>query len=81
MDDLELIDSTVRYANHHWFTGICSLSNEFPQDEINSAAYFDEVVANTKHIFVPALDDEGYIVWSPELPDIKLTYKNLASVD
>jgi hypothetical protein len=74
------IEFTVREGNSHWATGVCSLCKKVPRGhvpgvvsptediasaEIPSEAFFDEIVANTAHIFTPALDGEGYLVWSP----------------
>lgn len=62
------IECTIRESEHHWATGVCSLYTELPQDDIQSEAFFDAIVMNTTHIFTPALDGEGYLVWSPIIP-------------
>ncbi|MBN2291141.1 MAG: hypothetical protein JXM70_01875 [Pirellulales bacterium] len=61
----EVIECALRESEQHWATGVCSTSVPMPEGNIPSEAFFDEIVANTKHIFTPALDGEGYLVWSP----------------
>jgi hypothetical protein len=63
--DLDLIDSTIRESADHWGIGVCSLCKDIPHTEIQSEAFFDEIVTNAAHIFVPAFDGEGFLVWSP----------------
>jgi hypothetical protein len=63
----EAIETTIRESEHHWATGVCCLCERVPQRDIPSEAFFDAIVANTAHIFTPALDEEGYLIWSPTL--------------
>jgi hypothetical protein len=63
----ESTECAIREWEQTWGTAVCSSSVEVPWGEIESDSFFDEIVANTKHIFVPALDGEGYLVWSPVL--------------
>jgi hypothetical protein len=60
----DFIEQTIREADNTWLTGVCSICKEVPQGEILSEAFFDEIVANAVHIFVPALDGEGFLVWT-----------------
>lgn len=62
----DAIECALRESEHHWATGVCSRYAAMPHGDIPSEAFFDEIVANTAHIFTPALDGEGYLVWSPE---------------
>lgn len=61
----ESIECAIRESEHHWATGVCSLYAELPQGDIPSETFFDAVVGSTAHIFTPALDGQGYLVWSP----------------
>ena len=63
----EAIETTIRESEHHWATGVCCLCERVPQGDIPSEAFFDAIAANTAHIFTPALDGEGYLIWSPTL--------------
>jgi hypothetical protein len=63
----ESIECTIRESEHHWATGVCSLCAQVPEGDIPSEAFFDGIVASTSHIFTPALDGDGYLVWSPVL--------------
>ncbi len=64
----EAIDSAVRESSHHWATAVCSLCAAVPECEVTSDSFFDEIVANTAHVFTPAIDGEGYLFWSPRMP-------------
>lgn len=59
------IESALRESQPHWGTGVCSRYADMPGAEIATEGFFDLLVANTTHIFTPALDGEGYLVWSP----------------
>jgi hypothetical protein len=63
--DLELIEDTISEPWHHWFVGVCAAGFTIPDNNEFSADSLDELVARTEHIFVPAFDDEGFLVWSP----------------
>lgn len=60
------IECALRESEHHWAAGICTLCREIPEAEIGSEEFFDEIVAHAAHVFTPAFDNEGYLVWSPE---------------
>jgi hypothetical protein len=62
---LELIDDTISESKSHCGIGVCSSCEVVPDGEVHSEAFFDEIVGNTKHIFVPAFDGEGFLIWSP----------------
>ncbi|MGA2035489.1 MAG: hypothetical protein ABSG68_24840 [Thermoguttaceae bacterium] len=62
----DAIECALRESEHHWATGLCSFCRGVPPGEIASEAFFDVVVANAAHIFTPALDGGGYLIWSPE---------------
>lgn len=63
----DAIEATLRESQYYWAVGVCSRCADLPRGEIPSEAFFDEIVASTEHIFVPALDEEGFLVWSPRL--------------
>ena len=65
--DFDSIESAVRESSHHWATGVCSFCKDVPRGDIDSETFFDTIAANTSHIFTPALDGEGFMVWSPIL--------------
>ena len=62
--DPDLIEAAV-VSRHHWQTGVCSSCARVPEEDIPNEEFLDEIVENTKHIFVPAFDDSGYIIWTP----------------
>jgi len=62
--DPELVESAI-VARHHWQTGVCSAVAPLPESEISDISFFREVTTNTSHIFVPAFDGSGYLIWSP----------------
>jgi hypothetical protein len=59
------IEATLRESHYHWTTSICARCADLPRGDIPSEVFFDDIVARTEHIFVPALDEEGFLVWSP----------------
>jgi hypothetical protein len=61
----EAIEATLRESQYRCATGICSHCASLPPFDIPSESFFDDVVNSTEHIFVPALDEEGFLVWSP----------------
>jgi hypothetical protein len=56
-------DSIV--PRHHWQTGVCSSCEQVPDGDIPNEGFLDKIVSNTKHIFIPAFDGSGYLIWSP----------------
>lgn len=64
-DDDDSIECVIRESRDHWATGVCSSCSEVPQGDILQDGILNAIVANTRHIFTPALDGEGYLVWSP----------------
>lgn len=60
------IEATLRESQYEWATGVCSRCADLPRGDIPSEAFFDEIIGHTEHIFVPALDEEGFLVWSPK---------------
>lgn len=59
------IEATLRESQYRWATGVCSRCANVPQGDIPCEAFFDDIVGSTEHLFVPALDEEGFLVWSP----------------
>jgi hypothetical protein len=43
-------------------TGVCSRCARAYEGEVESDVFFDEIVANARYVFGPALDGEGYVV-------------------
>ncbi|MDR3232442.1 MAG: hypothetical protein LBT46_02025 [Planctomycetaceae bacterium] len=78
----ESIECAIRESEYQWATSVCSSCAEVPLGDIPSEAFFDAIVANTTHIFVPALDGEGYLVWClcPEnlgsVPNLEISVEN-----
>ncbi|MDG3002488.1 hypothetical protein [Paludisphaera mucosa] len=66
--DLDAIENAIG-SRHHWQTGVCSRCQEPPKSDIDDAWFLDEIVDHTAHIFVPAFDGGGYLIWSPEVRD------------
>lgn len=60
------IEATLRESQYQWATGVCSRCADLPHGDIPSEAFFDGIVDSVEHIFVPALDEEGFVVWSPQ---------------
>lgn len=61
----ELIEAAVE-SRHYWQTGVCSTCAHFLDGDIPDEEFLDGIVCHTKHIFVPAFDGSGYLIWSPE---------------
>jgi hypothetical protein len=60
--DPDQIESAV-ISRHHWQTGICTECARVPEADIPDEAFLDEIVQNTSHIFIPAFDGTGYLIW------------------
>jgi hypothetical protein len=59
-----MIEAAVA-TRHQWQTNVCSACISVPEGDIPDEAFLDEIVQNTEHIFMPAFDGSGYIIWSP----------------
>ena len=64
--DPELVEDTISEPWHKWFCGICAAGSTIPNDNEFSTDFLDQLVTGTEHIFVPAFDNEGFLVWSPK---------------
>lgn len=62
--DPELIEAAIA-TSHYWQTGVCSACAHVPDGDIPDESYLDEIVRNTRHLFVPAFDNSGFLLWSP----------------
>jgi hypothetical protein len=62
--DPDLVEAAV-VASHHWQTGVCSACAAVPDGDIPDEAFLDGIVDNTRHIFIPAFDGSGYLIWDP----------------
>ena len=63
MTDADMIEAAV-VSRHRWQTGVCSTCPCFPDGDIPNEDFLDDIVSNTKKIFVPAFDDTGYLIWT-----------------
>lgn len=61
--DPDAIDDSVRNGARYQ-TGICSTSVNIPTADMQDDAFLEEVAVNARHIFVPAFDGSGYLIWS-----------------
>jgi len=61
--DPEMIESAI-VARNHWQTGICSSCKNFPETNNVDENLLDELVTYINHIFVPAFDGSGYLIWT-----------------
>lgn len=66
--DSEKIEAAVA-PRHYWQTGICSSCSQVPSGDVPHEAWLDEIVRNTKYVFVPAFDGTGHMIWSPADPE------------
>jgi hypothetical protein len=62
--DPDLIEASIIEA-HHWQTNVCSSCRHLPEGDSVDESFLDEITHNAKHIFVPAFDLTGYLIWSP----------------
>jgi hypothetical protein len=62
--DLELIEAAIA-PSHHWQTGVCSSCVHVPDGDIPDEGFLDEIVRNTRYLFLPAFDGSGSLLWSP----------------
>jgi hypothetical protein len=61
--DLEEIEDAVR-PSAQYQTAVCSTCSVVPEGESLGEGFLDEVARNARHIFVPAFDGSGYLIWS-----------------
>src|SRR5207302_1919864 len=61
VSDPEEIENAI-VPRHQWQTGVCSRCKQVPKGDIPDVAFLDEIVENTKHVFVPAFDGSGYLI-------------------
>jgi hypothetical protein len=61
--DPELIEDSVAPCAR-FQTGVCSTSVNIPMGDMQDNAFLEEVAVNARHIFVPAFDGSGYLIWS-----------------
>jgi hypothetical protein len=60
----QMIDNAISDSLGHWGTGVCSRSEHIPAGILPDDSFLDQIVQNTKHIFIPAFDHGGYLIWS-----------------
>lgn len=61
----DAIEAALRESQHHWSVGVCSRYADVPRGDVPTESFFEDIVDSAEHIFVPALDNEGFLVWSP----------------
>jgi hypothetical protein len=67
------IEATLRESQYYWTTNVCSRCADLPRGDIPSEAFFDDIAGSTRHIFVPTLDEEGFLIWSPRISQANLS--------
>ncbi len=55
----------TRQAFVNWGVGVCATCDRIPENSITDASFFDEIVRSTSHIFLPAFDGDGFLIWTP----------------
>jgi len=60
------IYNSIREAFVSWGVGVCTSCKIIPDKSITDDSFFDEIVRNTRHIFLPAFDGDGFLVWTPQ---------------
>jgi hypothetical protein len=66
--DVELIDSAVGDTLGHWGVAVCSSCARIPERDVPDETFLEEIAENTKHILMPAFDNDGYMIWTPGAP-------------
>lgn len=61
--DPEAIEDAVRPRGRYQ-TGVCSTSEGIPGGDVLDETFLDELTRNARHLFVPAFDGSGYLIWS-----------------
>lgn len=61
--DLDAIEDAVK-PGARYQTGVCSTCASVPDGDIPDEGFLDEVTRNARHVFVPAFDGSGYLIWS-----------------
>lgn len=57
---------STRKAFVNWGVGVCATCDRIPENSITDASFFDEIVRRTRHIFLPAFDGDGFLIWTPQ---------------
>lgn len=57
---------SIRQSFVSWGVAVCSICEKIPEGSIMDETFFDEIVDDTSHIFLPAFDGDGFLVWSPK---------------
>lgn len=63
---LDAVEDSIRMSQAHWGIGVCSRCDHVPEGDIPGEAFFDAIVSNTKYVFMPAFDGDGFLIWSPK---------------
>ncbi|MCC7084276.1 MAG: hypothetical protein IT427_04635 [Pirellulales bacterium] len=62
----DVSEDAIRVPWNQWFVGLCADNITMPKNAEWTERFLDEITASTQHIFVPAFDDEGFLVWTPK---------------
>lgn len=61
------IYNAIRQSFVNWGVGVCATCKKIPEKKsITDDSFFDEIVSNTRHIFLPADDGNAYLIWTPQ---------------
>lgn len=63
--DSETIEASIS-PRGHWQTSACSNYKGVLPDELEDRSTLATIVHATKHLFVPAFDGNGYLIWTPK---------------
>ena len=60
------IYNAIRQSFVNWGVGVCATCKTIPEKSITDDSFFDEIVSNTRHIFLPADDGCAFLIWTPQ---------------
>lgn len=61
------IYNAIRKSFENWGVGVCAICKKNPEKSITDNSFFDVIVSNTRHIFLPADDGDAFLIWTPQL--------------
>ncbi len=62
------IEESIRDADYGTFVGVCTPGVTVPINNSLTESILADVANKTQHVFVPAFDGEGYLIWSLHNP-------------
>ena len=63
-EDLDAIEDVIS-PSAHWQTGVCSVCESVPDGDIPDESFLKKIAIHSRHIFVTAFDNTGFLIWSP----------------